>query len=305
MRYSKIVLAGGQGYMGQVLTQHFKDKSEQIIVLSRRPRPYQGNVQTLVWDAQHPGKWVGQIDGADLLVNLCGKNVNCRYTPANKKEIIDSRVLPTTLLGQVITTMPHPPKLWINVTSATIYRHADDRPQDEETGEIGQGFSVDVCQQWEESFFAASTPHTRKVALRMGMVLGKSDGVFPRLKNLVRIGMGGKQGNGRQKIAWIHEMDMARIMEWLMEHPLDGVVNATAPEAISNQAFMQTLRTACGVPFGLPMPQWLLEVGAVVIGTETELILKSRWVKPQRLLLTGYPFLFPTISSAINDIVHA
>ncbi|RZK29082.1 MAG: NAD-dependent epimerase/dehydratase family protein [Hymenobacter sp.] len=181
MKYHKIVLAGGNGYLGRVLAAHYSAIADKVIVLSRKSAPDLGNVKTLVWDAVQEGDWARELENADLLVNLCGKNVNCRYTKKNKAEIIRSRVMPTTLLGNVLSKLQHPPKLWINVISATIYRHAQDRPQDELTGEIGDGFSVDVCQQWEQAFFEADMPGVRKIALRMGIVFGKSDGVFPRL----------------------------------------------------------------------------------------------------------------------------
>lgn len=303
MKYSKIVLAGGSGYLGTVLKEYFGPIAREVIILSRHARADEANIRTVVWDANQAGDWTNQIEDADLLVNLCGKNVNCRYTEGNKKEIIASRVVPTTLLGEVINAMGHPPKLWVNITSATIYRHAEDHPQDEETGQIGYGFSIDVCRQWEKSFFSSSTPHTRKIALRMGIVLGRRGSVMPRLLNLVRAGMGGKQGNGRQMISWIHEQDAARVIDWLAEQPLDGIINCTAPEAIANADFMRVLRKSYGIPFGLPMPQWLLGTGAKIIGTETELILKSRWVKPARLLEAGYPFLFSNAEHAIHDLM--
>ncbi|MBD1391905.1 TIGR01777 family oxidoreductase [Mucilaginibacter glaciei] len=304
MKYNKIILAGGNGYLGTVLATHYKNLASQIIVLSRKPKAVDGNIKTVLWDGKTKGEWAADLNDADLLINLCGKNVNCRYTAANQREIIQSRVVPTTLLGEVIKELPSPPKLWINVTSATIYRHAEDHAQDEQTGEIGHGFSIDVCKQWEQSFFDADTPGTCKVALRMGIVLGHSDGVFPRLLNLVKLGMGGKQGNGQQYVAWIHELDAAKITEWLADHTeIDGIVNSTAPVAIKNADLMQTICKAYGMPFGLPAPKWLLEIGAKVIGTETELILKSRWVVPKRLLDAGYTFQFNDAKNAIQDIL--
>ena len=303
MKYSKIVLAGGNGYLGSVLINHFKPMADEIIILSRKRYINKENVRTVLWDGRNKGEWIECLHGADLLVNLCGKNVNCRYTERNKTEIIQSRVLPTTLLGNAIESMSAPPKVWINVTSATIYRHAEDHPQDESTGEIGYGFSINVCRKWEESFFASSTPATRKIALRMGIVLGRTDGVFPRLMNLVRAGFGGKQGNGSQMISWVHEQDAARVIEWLIENQLEGIINCTAPGAINNNEFMKILRKSYGIPFGLPMPYWLLELGAMIIGTETELIIKSRWVQPQRLLDGGYKFMFTGASHAIHDIL--
>jgi len=304
MKYRKIVLAGGNGYLGTVLAAHFKDVADEVVILSRKPRIAHGNISTVVWDAKQEGDWCAALQGADLLVNLCGKNVNCRYNEKNRKEIIASRVVPTTLLGIVVAKLDDRPKVWINVTSATIYRHAEDRSQDEVTGEIGDGFSIEVCKAWEQAFFASVTPHTRKIALRMGIVLGNSDGVFPRLLNMVKLGLGGQQGNGRQYVAWIHEQDVAGITEWLLDNPkIDGIVNGTAPAPVKNKELMHTICKASHIPFGLPAPKWLLEIGAIVIGTETELILKSRWVVPSRLLNEGYVFKYPEIGEAVEECV--
>jgi len=291
MKYNKIVLAGGNGYLGGVLANYYKDKANEIVILSRHEKQADHNIRTVVWDGKHWGKWAAELVNADVLINLCGKNVNCRYTEKNKAEIFASRLLPTELLGHTIQAMTEPPKLWINITSATIYRHAEDRPQDEESGEIGSGFSVDVCNAWEASFNKYGNPKTRKVNLRMGIVLGRSDGVFPRLLNLVKMGMGGKQGNGRQYVSWVHELDVARSTEWLADHgDLTGTFNCTAPDPVKNAELMHIIREAYHCPLGLPAPKWLLEAGSIVIGTETELILKSRWVMPKRLLRSGFKF---------------
>ncbi|NEU10153.1 TIGR01777 family protein [Flavihumibacter sp. R14] len=304
MKYKKIVLAGGNGYLGGVLAEYYKPLAHTVIILSRKVKADDENIQTVLWDGRTEGEWIDSLNGADMLINLCGKNVNCRYTEENKAEIINSRIIPTALLGKAIAEMENPPKLWINVTSATIYRHAEDRPQDEENGETGYGFSIDVCRKWEEAFFSTNTPHTRKIALRMGIVLGRKDAAFPRLLALVKCGLGGKQGDGEQYISWVHEQDAAKCTEWLMNHnELNGVINCTAPEPVKNAALMYAIRNAYGVPFGLPAPAWLLEIGAKLIGTETELILKSRWVLPKRLTDSGYTFLFSKAEHAVKDLL--
>ena len=303
-RYNKVVLAGGSGYLGTVLANHFKPLADKVIILSRTTQPTRDNIETVTWDGQQTGDWKQHLEGAALLVNLCGKNVNCRYTEKNKQAILLSRTTPTLLLGKVIQQLQHPPALWINVTSATIYRHAEDRPQDEETGETGYGFSIDICRRWEEAFFQTPTPFTRKIALRMGIVLGRQDGVFPRLLNLVKCGLGGQQGDGSQYISWIHEQDAARCVEWLSSHPEQtGIINCTAPYAIQNREFMSVIRKTYGMPFGLPAPTLLLEIGAALIGTETELILKSRWVSPKRLLDAGFHFHYPEARQAVHDLL--
>jgi len=304
MNYHKIVLAGGNGYIGTALAEHFKTLAEEVIILSRHAKPANGNIKTIIWDGKNEGDWVTELENADLLVNLCGKNVNCRYTKANREEILNSRIAPTTLLNKVVLKLQSPPKLWINATSATIYRHAEDRPQDELNGETGYGFSVDVCRAWENSFFDVNTPRTRKIALRMGIVFGKNDGVFPRLLNLVKFGLGGQQGNGQQYVSWIHEDDIAQITQWLLEHhEISGIINATAPNPVKNAEQMRLIRSIYGKRFGLPAPNWLLGIGALLIGTETELILKSRWVLPARLMEAGYQFKFPEIKRAIEACI--
>jgi uncharacterized protein (TIGR01777 family) len=304
MKYKKIVLAGGNGYLGGVLAEYYRPFTEEIIILGRGAAFVKGNVKTVHWDAKTSGIWEESLEGAEMLINLCGKNVNCRYTPNNRAEIIDSRVIPTRLLGKAIEKSRIPPKLWVNITSATIYRHAEDRPQDEENGEIGHGFSIDVCRKWEEAFFQTDTPLTRKVALRMGIVFGSKDGAFPRLLNLVKFGLGGKQGDGQQYVSWVHEQDAAKCTEWLMQNEeMNGVINCTAPEPVKNTALMSSLRKIYGVPFGLPSPAWLLEIGTMLIGSETELLLKSRWVMPTLLTQNGYQFIFPKLEHAIKDIL--
>ncbi|MES2455241.1 MAG: TIGR01777 family oxidoreductase [Bacteroidota bacterium] len=304
MKYRKIVLAGGNGYLGQVLAKYYKDLAVEVIILSRKAAVAEGNTRTVVWDGKTEGDWTKALWGADLLVNLCGKNVNCRYNEKNKAEIIASRTVPARLLNRVVVQMQNPPKLWINAASATIYRHAEDHAQDEQNGEMGYGFSIDVCRQWEAAFFETETPKTRKIALRIGIVLGRHESVFPRLLNLVKCGLGGPQGDGEQYISWIHEQDVARSTAWLLENTaLEGVFNCTAPIAIKNGLFMKTLRKAYGIPFGLPSPQWLLEIGMLIIGSETELVLKSRWVAPKRLLDSGFKFQFAEARHAIHDIL--
>ncbi|MGY3212281.1 TIGR01777 family oxidoreductase [Mucilaginibacter sp. HD30] len=304
MRYKRIILAGGNGYMGGVFADHYKDLADEVIILSRQAKNSKDNIRTLVWDGKTEGAWVNELEGAELLINLCGKNVNCRYTKKNKAEIFTSRLLPTALLGKVIAKLANPPKLWINMSSATIYRHAEDRPQNEETGEIGYGFSIDVCKSWEKTFFDTYTPHTRKIALRMGIVLGGADGAFPRLLNLVKLGMGGRQGSGEQYISWVHEQDAVACTEFLLTHDdITGAVNCTAPQPVKNKDFMSALRKAWGIPFGLPAPAWLLQIGLAIIGSEMELILKSRWVISKRLKDAGYQFQFNEVEYAIGDIL--
>lgn len=302
--FTKIVLAGGSGYLGQVLADYYKDKAKEIIILSRHTHSSQNNIHFRVWDGRTKGEWARCLEGCDLLINLCGKNVNCRYTKENQKEIFRSRLEPTALLGEVVSKLKSPPKAWIQIASATIYRHAEDHHQDEDKGETGTGFSVEVCKAWEKTFWEVEAPQTRKVLLRVGIVFGRSDGMVPRLKNLVKLGLGGKQGTGTQYVSWIHEQDLARITEWVYDNGANGeIYNCTSPGAIQNKNLMALFRKTMGVPVGLPAPQWLLEIGAMIIGTETELILKSRWVFPKHLLEKGFQFQFDNPDHAIRDIL--
>lgn len=282
-----VVIAGGSGFLGTLLRTHFGGQGHRVVNLTRNPDWDENPGASVAWDGKTPGLWCEHLDGADVLVNLSGKSVDCRYNAANKQAIYDSRLESTAVLGEAVSACAHPPKLWINASSATIYRHAEDRAMDEATGELGEGFSVDVCRRWEQTFFEVPVPDTvRRVALRTAIVLGRDGGALVPLRALARLGLGGKQGNGRQYFSWLHAADFAGIVDFVIAHKdLAGVFNVTAPEPVPNAVFMTALRQACGMPFGLPMPGWLLALGAVLIRTETELILKSRRVAPGRLLV--------------------
>ncbi len=299
----KIILAGGSGFIGQALAKRFTAQGDEVVVLSRHAAPAAKGVTTLNWDGRTLGDWTEALEGAELLINLAGKSVDCRYNDKNKKAILDSRIDPTRVLGQAVRQAQQPPRLWINSSTATIYRHAEDRPMDEEKGEIGNGFSVNVATAWEKAFFENEMPKTRKVALRSAIVLGKEGGVFIPFKNLVRLGLGGIQGNGRQMFSWVHEEDFFGIIRFIQKGSLDGVVNVSAPNPLPNQEVMKIFRKVLGMPIGLPLPEWLLTVGAWLIQTETELLLKSRWVVPLRLLREGYRFKYPDLQEALISLL--
>ena len=300
----KIVLAGGSGYLGGLLARFYHDQCREVIVLSRKERPDEGKIKYRTWDGKTVGAWAADLEDCDLLVNLAGRSVNCRYTEKNRHEIVQSRLDSVQALEAAILGLVKAPKVWIQAASATIYRHAEDRPQDEVTGEIGTGFSVSVCKAWEEAFAKADGRGARKILLRIGLVLGPGDGVFPRLRNLARYGLGGRQGSGQQYISWIHEQDFVRVVEWCRDKGKDGsLYNVTAPEAVPNRKFMRALRKAGGQFFGLPAPVWLLQAGAVLIGTETELLLKSRWVAPKALINNGFIFRFPLVQPALVQLL--
>ncbi len=308
----RIVIPGGSGQIGQLLARYFQERGHYVTVLTRGPHTAQW--QTVHWDGQHPGLWTQYLEGIDVCINLTGRSVNCRYTPENREAIYNSRIQSTRVLGEVIAGLAEPPRVWLNASTATIYRHALDREMDENTGELGGNepnapdawnFSIRVAKDWEAAFFAAPTPHTRKVAMRSAITFSPKPGsAFAVFSNLVRVGLGGKQGNGRQFVSWIHEADFASAVEFLIGHDdMSGPVNIASPNPLPNREFMADLREAWGVPNGFPAPTPLLELGAFFLRTETELVLKSRRVVPGRLLNAGFRFQFPFWPHAAEDLV--
>ena len=309
----RIVLAGGSGQVGRLLARQFHRQGHQVVVLARsiQAAPW----QVVHWDGKTLGDWTSNLEYADVVINLAGRSVNCRYTQANRRAIKDSRTQPTVLLGEAMSGLAHPPRLWMNASTATIYRHALDRPMDEQTGEIGGNeraapstwrFSIDVATSWEGAFFRAVTPETRKIALRSAMIMSPDrGGVFSELLRLVRFGLGGTAGSGQQFVSWVHGEDFVRSIEYLMAHEeFEGPVNIASPNPLPNREFMRILRRVWGAPIGLPAPRWLLELGALFLRTETELILKSRRVVPGRLLQAGFAFQFPSWPDAAEDLVN-
>ncbi|HEU4386572.1 MAG TPA: TIGR01777 family oxidoreductase [Blastocatellia bacterium] len=307
----RIVIPGGSGQVGTVLARAFHKAGHEVAVLSRTPEPAQWRV--VRWDAETIGDWVSEIEAADAVINLAGRSVNCRYNDRNRKLIVDSRVNSTRVVGRAIAQATRPPRVWLQASTATIYSHRFDKGNDEAAGFIGGSesdvpetwhFSIDVVKEWEKALSEAVTPRTRKVALRSAMVMSPDrGGVFDTLLTLVRLGLGGRAGNGRQYVSWIQDDDFVRSIEWLIEHDdLDGAVNLAAPNPVTNADFMRALRQAWGMPFGLPATSWMLEIGAVVIRTETELILKSRRVVPGRLQDSGFKFSFQTWDEAARDL---
>lgn len=299
----KLIIAGGNGFLGKVLCNHFAETND-IIVLSRERSRVQDGIRYENWDAKNIGTWKSVLENADVLINMVGRTVDCRYNEKNKKEILDSRIDSTSVLGNAIRQCKNPPKLWINSASATIYRHAEDREMDEERGEIGSGFSVEICKAWEKWFFDFQLTSTRQVAVRTSIVLGKTGGAVKPLINLARLGLGGKQGNGNQFFSWIHEEDFARAIEFIIQHEnVTGPINVVSPKPIRNKDLMKLIRKSLRMPFGLPMPKWMLEFGARIIRTETELILKSRNVIPGKLSGQGFQYNYGTIEKALEEII--
>jgi NAD dependent epimerase/dehydratase family enzyme len=311
-----IVIAGASGFIGRHLADAWRARGARVSEIGRSgPDARWGDTAAIT----------ALLEGADLLVNLAGKSVDCRYSPANRAEIVRSRVETTRELREAVLACAAPPRLWLNSSTATIYRHAEDRPMTESTGEIGSGFSVDVATAWEREFFADDLPDTRRVALRIAIVLGDGSALVPLLA-LARWGLGGPQldgpwpatrarlaagtyhrqgaGGGRQKFSWIHVDDVLGSIDWLREHDdVDGVVNLSSPNPSDDRTMMGIVRRAVGMSVGLPATRWMLELGTAVLRTETELVLKSRWVVPERLVDGGYEFVHPHLDEAVKGIV--
>jgi uncharacterized protein (TIGR01777 family) len=305
----RIILAGGSGFLGQELAAYFRKAGWDAAVLTRSPRITENGARQARWDGCTHGEWERELNGATVVVNLTGKSVNCRYNSRNRKEILDSRVNSTRVLGEAISRCGNPPLVWLNASTATVYKHTFGEPWDESgameaVAEAKDAFSVEVAKAWEAALEQTVTPRTRKVAMRMSLVLGLGENsVFPVLRRLARFGLGGAMGSGNQYVSWIHIEDYCRAVEWVIDHAeLAGPVNIVAPNPVTNRQMMRLLRQACGVPFGLPAAEWMLEVGAFLMRTETELLIKSRRVIPGRLSQSGFQFRFATLDAAFREL---
>ena len=307
----RIVIPGGSGQVGTVLARNFHCAGNEVVVLSRAPEtaPW----QVTEWDGETSGKWIEAIDGCDVVINLAGRSVNCRYTPENRAQILESRVRSTQAVAAAIGRALKPPRVWLQASTATIYAHRYDAANDDETGIIGGHephapdtwrFSIDVATTWERTLNEAQTPHTRKVLMRSAMTMSPDrGGIFDTLLRLVRFGLGGRAGNGRQYVSWIHEVDFIRAVHWLIDHEeFAGPVNLAAPAPLPYTEFQRALRAAWGMPLGLPATGWMVELGTRLMRTESELVLKSRRVVPGRLLRSGFRFDFPAWPEAARDL---
>lgn len=306
---SRIILAGGSGFLGGALAHHFAAKGMEIVILTRHPKPHADSIREVGWDGTSLGDWARELEGARALINLAGVSVNCRYHARNRRRLLNSRLESTRVLGEAIARCSQPPPVWLNSSTATIYRHNFGRAWDE-TGEIGgcaeakDIFSVHIATEWERVFGEARTPRTRKVALRSAMVLGHAgNSVLPNLLRLGRLGLAGSLAGGRQYVSWIHQEDFCRAVEWIIDHEdLVGAVNIAAPNPVTNAELMAAIRKVSRAILGLPAPLWLLEIGAFVLRTETELLIKSRRVVPGRLLTSGFAFKHPHLQPAIEQL---
>ena len=307
----RIILAGGSGFLCQVLARHFLTCGHEVVILTRTPKPAATGVREIAWDGKTLSNWTCELEGARALINLAGLSVNCRYHARNRKLMLDSRLNSTRVLGEAVGRCANPPPVWLNSSTATIYKHTFG-PAWDEAGEVGgcaeakDIFSVHIATEWERVFNEAKTPRTRKVAIRSAMVLGQGkNSVLPNLLRLGRLGLGGTLAGGRQFVSWIHEEDFCHAVDWIIKHEnLSGVVNLAAPHPVPNVEFMATIRKVCRAPFGLPAPRWMLEIGAFFLRTETELLIKSRRVVPGKLLANGFKFRHPHLLPAVEQLVR-
>ena len=286
----KIIIAGGTGYLGNLLIEYYKkEKENQIYILTRKQKLNVDNVNYIQWDGISKGYWTILLNNADVLINLAGKSVNCRYHQKNKDEIYQSRLNSTALLCEIVQELESPPKVFIQSSSATIYKHSENKLMTEKKGEIGADFSMDVCKKWEEVFNNYKFNKTKKIITRTSIVLGNKGGAFPIMKRMTKFGLGGKQGSGNQFMSWITEEDYIKAIVFLIDEEA-GIYNLCVPNPIKNSHFQKELRKKMKIPFGLNASYWLLKIGATIIGTETELLLKSRNVYPEKLLNLGFNF---------------
>jgi uncharacterized protein (TIGR01777 family) len=300
----KLIIAAGTGFLGQVLVDHFKDSFDEIVILTRGKSENKNNIKYVNWNAKTFSGWEKELENTDVLINFAGKSVDCRYNEKNKQEIYNSRIDSTKILNEAVLQCKNPPKHWLNSSTSTIYRFSLDKQMDETTGEIGNDFSMNIAKSWEKAFFETKTPKTLKTALRTSIVLGKNGGAFIPLKTLAKLGLGGKQGNGKQFISWIHEEDFARAVAFVIENKLENEINIVSPNPIRNVDFMSKLRKAIGMPFGISQPEWLLELGSKIINTETELVLKSRNVIPKRLQENGFIFNYESVDKTFENLLQ-
>jgi len=290
--------------MGRILQEHFTARGYDVVVLTRRPEANQHpNVRVLVWDGRTPGAWATELEGAAAVINLTGRSVDCRYTARNKALILNSRIDATRVIGEAIAKCLKPPEVWINMSSATVYRHAEHSAMDEITGELGSDFSPQVVLAWEKEFLKRERGGVRQVAVRSAMVFSRRGGAFPRFVGLTRCGLGGHHASGGQFVSWVHEADVAAFFQWRIDTPeASGIINLVSPNPVRETGLMGELRRRIKPLVAFNVPRWMLDIGAFFLRTETELVLKSRRVVPTRATQLGFAFQHPTINTALDDL---
>lgn len=291
----KVILAGGTGFIGAYLHMRFNELGYKVILVSR-------DKNNVPWELE---ALTNAIEGAYLVVNLAGKSINCRHNEANKQAILTSRIDTTKMLGEAIAACTNAPKLWINASATGIYKPSVTHPMTEDEKELGSDFLSEVVSEWERVFFGFKLPATRQIALRTSVVLGKNGGALQPLAQITRLGLGGKQAEGSQMFSWIHLEDYFRAVLYLLNNDVvNGVINCTAPNPVTNYEFMNALRTTLHVPFGLPAPRFAINIGAKLMGTEPSLLLDSSYVFPKKLTDAGFEFTFPEIHKALFDLLR-
>jgi uncharacterized protein (TIGR01777 family) len=299
---SKIIIAGGDGFLGSKLSTHLLHKGHEVIILSRHKSGKQHKYQYVNWDGKTLGPWADELNGCEAIINLSGRSLNTSFTKKHKKEILDSRINTTNIIGQAIANAETPPKTWINGSAMGIYGSRNDEKLTEEA-KAGQGFIAKVCQKWEQSLFETHVPNTRKVAIRTALVLDSKEGFLKPLITLTKLGMGGKAGTGKQFMPWIHVNDWVHLIDYMLfSSHLSGPVNAVAPNAVTNKDFMKALRKALNIPIGIPQPAILIQLGGKIIGTEAELILTGQNAYPQNALQQGFVFEHQQIQETLNHL---
>ncbi len=305
----RVLIFGGTGHMGAAIKRHLDPTEYKITVVTRNPK----SADDIHWDARTLGPWADALDGAEVVMNLAGRRVHCRYNEANKKEMMDSRILSTRILGEAISQCPNPPKVWLQASTATLYAHTFGPANDDITGVMAGSepdapaawkYSIEIGKRWEDELNKAVTPNTRKVAMRTAIMMGiDKESALDVFSGLTRKGLGGRLASGKQWVSWVHELDMVRAIQFLIESDLEGPVNIASPNPLPQAEFAKELRQAWGIPFGLPATPWMIAIGAWFMDGDSEIVLKSRRVVPKRLTDAGFQFQFPEFGPAVQDLV--
>ena len=297
----KVIITGGSGFLGEIIAQHFINKKYQVTIISRSKPSFSLPIEWAKWDGETLGEWVKTMDGSDILINLAGKSVNCRYTPKAKEELMYSRVNSTKVIGEAFNIISSPPKIWFNASSATIFANNGKRSGENEIQ--GEGFSSDICRAWEKALYSVETPLTRKIALRLGLVMDEKGDLISYFKNIIKTGFGGPMGSGEQHISWLHYKDLLAAIDFMIDSSIDEPINLVSPTPTKNKDFMKAFRSQMKFPIGIPNASWMVKLGAAVVGTEAELVLYDRQVIPEKLVSEGFQFKFDEIKKALKDLI--